>query len=82
LGRFPSSPSRERIVRAIRFGVFCDSSHRLHRDLRARHGGHAPVYEGVLGFQVARDLSSKWIEYRLGNNTLALAAPTRTAGMR
>jgi len=36
-------------------------------------------YEGVLGFPVARELSPKWIEYRLGGNTLALAAPTRTA---
>ena len=36
-------------------------------------------YEGVLGFQVARELSPKWIECRLGNNTLALATPTRTA---
>lgn len=36
-------------------------------------------YEGALGFQVARELSAKWIEYRLGDNTLALAIPTRTA---
>jgi catechol 2,3-dioxygenase-like lactoylglutathione lyase family enzyme len=36
-------------------------------------------YEGVLGFQLARELSPKWIEYQLGNNTLALATPTRTA---
>jgi catechol 2,3-dioxygenase-like lactoylglutathione lyase family enzyme len=36
-------------------------------------------YEGVLGFPVARELSPKWIEYQLGNNTLALAVPTRTA---
>ena len=33
-------------------------------------------YEGVLGFPVVRELSPKWIEYRLGNNTLALAVPT------
>jgi catechol 2,3-dioxygenase-like lactoylglutathione lyase family enzyme len=36
-------------------------------------------YEGVLGFPVVRELSAKWIEYRLGGNTLALATPTRTA---
>jgi catechol 2,3-dioxygenase-like lactoylglutathione lyase family enzyme len=36
-------------------------------------------YEGALGFQVARELSPKWIEYQLGNNTLALATPTRTS---
>ena len=36
-------------------------------------------YEDVLGFQVARELSPKWIEYRLGTNTLALTTPTRTA---
>jgi catechol 2,3-dioxygenase-like lactoylglutathione lyase family enzyme len=45
------------------------------RDMAAmRH-----FYEAVLGFQVARELSAKWIEYQLGNNTLALATPTRTA---
>ena len=36
-------------------------------------------YEAVLGFPVQRELSPDWIEYRLGNNTLALAKPTRTA---
>ena len=36
-------------------------------------------YEAVLGFPVLRELSPKWIEYRLGTNTLALATPTRTA---
>ena len=36
-------------------------------------------YESVLGFQVARELSAKWIEYQLGSNTLALTIPTRTA---
>jgi catechol 2,3-dioxygenase-like lactoylglutathione lyase family enzyme len=45
------------------------------RDLAAMRN----FYEGVLGFPVARELSPKWIEYRLGNNTLALAVPTRTA---
>jgi catechol 2,3-dioxygenase-like lactoylglutathione lyase family enzyme len=36
-------------------------------------------YQGVLGFPLLRELSPKWIEYRLGDNTLALATPTRTA---
>jgi catechol 2,3-dioxygenase-like lactoylglutathione lyase family enzyme len=36
-------------------------------------------YEGVLGFAVSRELSSRWIEYQLGNNTLALTEPTLTA---
>jgi catechol 2,3-dioxygenase-like lactoylglutathione lyase family enzyme len=42
------------------------------RDLAAMRN----FYEGALGFPVARELSPKWIEYRLGNNTLALAVPT------
>jgi catechol 2,3-dioxygenase-like lactoylglutathione lyase family enzyme len=37
-------------------------------------------YEGVLGFSLLRELSSGWIEYRIGDNTLALARPGRTAG--
>jgi catechol 2,3-dioxygenase-like lactoylglutathione lyase family enzyme len=45
------------------------------RDMAAMRG----FYEGVLGFPVLRQLSPKWIEYRLGNNILALATPTRTA---
>ena len=36
-------------------------------------------YEDVLGFPLARELSSGWIEYRIGANTLALATPSRTA---
>jgi len=37
-------------------------------------------YEGVLGFELLRELSPGWIEYRIGANTLALARPSRTAG--
>ena len=37
-------------------------------------------YEGVLGFPLLRELSPGWIEYRIGDNTLALARPGRTAG--
>jgi catechol 2,3-dioxygenase-like lactoylglutathione lyase family enzyme len=36
-------------------------------------------YEDVLGFQVQRELSPGWIEYRVGENTLTLARPSRTA---
>ena len=37
-------------------------------------------YEGVLGFPLLRELSAGWIEYRIGDNTLALARPSRTKG--
>ncbi|WP_374302042.1 VOC family protein [Ferrovibrio sp.] len=36
-------------------------------------------YEDVLGFDVIRELSPRWIEYRVGANTLALAIPGLTA---
>jgi catechol 2,3-dioxygenase-like lactoylglutathione lyase family enzyme len=36
-------------------------------------------YEDVLGFPLLRELSSGWIEYRVGGNTLALARPSLTA---
>jgi catechol 2,3-dioxygenase-like lactoylglutathione lyase family enzyme len=36
-------------------------------------------YEGVLGFALIRELSPDWIEYRVGDNTLALARPRRFA---
>lgn len=36
-------------------------------------------YEGILGFSVERKLSSGWIEYRIGGNTLTLARPSRMA---
>ena len=36
-------------------------------------------YEGVLAFPLLRELSSNWIEYGIGSNTLALARPSRTA---
>ena len=38
-------------------------------------------YEEVLGFPLIRELSPRWIEYRVGENTLALTTPGgRTAG--
>jgi len=36
-------------------------------------------YETVLGFALLRELSPGWIEYQIGDNTLALARPSRTA---
>ena len=36
-------------------------------------------YEDILGFPLLRELSPGWIEYRVGDNTLALARPSRTA---
>jgi catechol 2,3-dioxygenase-like lactoylglutathione lyase family enzyme len=36
-------------------------------------------YEDILGFPLVRELSSGWIEYRVGDNTLALARPRLTA---
>ena len=36
-------------------------------------------YEDVLGFVLARELSPRWREYRVGANTLALATPGLTA---
>ena len=38
------------------------------------------VYEDILGFHVRRELSPDWIEYQVGENTLTLARPSRTAG--
>jgi catechol 2,3-dioxygenase-like lactoylglutathione lyase family enzyme len=37
-------------------------------------------YGEVLGFALLRELSPRWVEYRIGGNTLALALPGRTAG--
>jgi catechol 2,3-dioxygenase-like lactoylglutathione lyase family enzyme len=36
-------------------------------------------YETLLGFSLQRVLSSGWIEFRIGSNTLALAMPSGTA---
>jgi len=45
------------------------------RDMVSMRG----FYEDVLGFQLIRELSAGWIEYKVGDNTLALARPSRTA---
>src|SRR5436305_8126237 len=39
-------------------------------------------YEDILGFPLLRELSPRWIEYRVGDNTLALARPNLTAADR
>ncbi len=45
------------------------------RDMTAmRH-----FYQDVLHFQFLRELSPNWVEYRIGNNTLALSKPGLTA---
>ena len=36
-------------------------------------------YENVMGFSLLRELSSNWIEYRVGGNTLVLSRPGLTA---
>ena len=36
-------------------------------------------YEDILGFPLLRELSPGWVEYRVGDNTLALARPSLTA---
>jgi len=36
-------------------------------------------YEDILGFPLRRELSPRWIEYVVGDNTLALAKPRLTA---
>jgi catechol 2,3-dioxygenase-like lactoylglutathione lyase family enzyme len=36
-------------------------------------------YEDILGCPLRRELSPDWIEYRVGDNTLTLARPRRTA---
>jgi catechol 2,3-dioxygenase-like lactoylglutathione lyase family enzyme len=36
-------------------------------------------YEDILRFNLSRELSSNWIEYQVGPNTLVLSQPGRTA---
>src|SRR5262247_623171 len=63
------SGSAFRAIRAIDYTVI------FVRDMAAMRR----FYEDVLGFALVRELSPGWIEYRVGDNTLALARPTRTA---
>src|SRR5262245_29099462 len=65
----PRSGSPFRAIRAIDYTVI------FVRDLAAMRR----FYEDILGFALSRELSPNWFEYRVGDNTLALARPSRTA---
>lgn len=65
----PRSGSAFRAIKAIDYTVI------FARDMAAMRR----FYEDVLGFPLLRELSPGWIEYRVGDNTLALAKPSRTA---
>ena len=64
----PRSGSAFGAIRAIDYTVI------FARDMAAMRR----FYEDILGFRLLRELSPGWIEYRVGNNTLALARPSRT----
>lgn len=68
-----NEPSRTRspfsAIRAIDYTVI------FVRDMAAMRR----FYEDVLALSLLRELSSNWIEYGIGSNTLALARPSRTA---
>jgi catechol 2,3-dioxygenase-like lactoylglutathione lyase family enzyme len=65
----PNSRSAFRAIRAIDYTVI------FVRDMPVMRR----FYEDILGFSLLRELSPSWIEYRVGDNTLALARPSRTA---
>ena len=67
--RNPHSGSAFQAIRAIDYTVI------FVRDMAAMRR----FYEDILGFPLLRELSSGWIEYRVGDNTLALAEPRLTA---
>jgi catechol 2,3-dioxygenase-like lactoylglutathione lyase family enzyme len=67
--RNPHSGSAFQSIRAIDYTVV------FARDMAAMRR----FYEGILCFPLLRELSPGWIEYRLGDNTLALARPSKTA---
>src|SRR5882762_2401033 len=67
--RNPHSGSAFQSIRAIYYTVV------FVRDMAAMRR----FYEDILGFPLVRELSPGWIEYRVGNNTLALARPSLTA---
>ena len=64
-----TSQSALRAIRAIDYTVI------FVRDMTAMRR----FYEDILGFSLLRELSPNWIEYRVGDNTLALARPRLTA---
>ncbi len=65
----PYSGSAFQAIRAIDYTVI------FVRDMAAMRR----FYEDILGFPPLRELSPGWIEYRVGDNTLALARPSLTA---
>src|SRR5437879_13018379 len=67
--RTPHSGSAFQAIRAIDYTVI------FVRDMAAMRR----FYGDILGFPLSRELSPGWIEYRVGDNTLALARPSRTA---
>lgn len=67
--RSPHSGSAFQAIRAIDYTVI------FVRDMAAMRR----FYEDILGFPLFRELSPGWIEYRVGDNTLALARPSRSA---
>ena len=67
--RNPNSGSAFQAIRAINYTVI------FVRDMAAMRR----FYEDILGFPLSRELSPGWIEYRVGENTLTLASPSRTA---
>ena len=58
-----------RAIRAIDYTVI------FVRDMAAMRR----FYEDILGLSLLRELSPGWVEYRVGDNTLALARPRLTA---
>ena len=68
--RNPRAGSAFQAIRAIDYTVV------FVRDMAAMRR----FYEDILGFALIRELSPSWIEYRVGDNTLALARPRLTAG--
>jgi hypothetical protein len=67
--RNPDSGSAFQAIRAIDYSVS------FARDMAAMRR----FYEDIPGFPLRRELSPNWIEYRVGDNTLALARPRLTA---
>ena len=67
--RNPSPRSAFQAIRAIDYTVI------FVRDM----GAMRRFYEDILGLSLLRELSPGWIEYRVGDNTLALARPSLTA---
>jgi catechol 2,3-dioxygenase-like lactoylglutathione lyase family enzyme len=67
--RGPHSSSPFQAIRAIDYTVI------FVRDMTAMRR----FYEAIPGFPLLRELSAGWIEYRVGDNTLALAKPRLTA---